>query len=103
MMGQAAMGAAMWQLTQTGSTVVGTVTFAGMHGRTGAFTGTMADDHMTFTMNVPGNGMAGSNCPSQVDGTAHMDRTTMTLSCTYSGTNPCSGPFTNGRMTMARQ
>jgi hypothetical protein len=103
MMGQAGMGATRWQLTQTGSNVAGTVIFEGMHGRTGTFTGTMSGEHMAFTMNMPGNGMMGSNCSTQATGTAHMDPATMTLNCTYSGTNACSGPFKNGQMTMTRR
>jgi hypothetical protein len=103
MMGQAGMGLSTWHLTQMGSNVSGTVTFAGMHGRTGTFTGAMSGEHMTFTMNMTGNGMMGSNCSTQATGTAHMDPATMTLNCTYSGTNSCSGPFMNGQMTMTRR
>lgn len=102
-MGQSAMGAATWRLTQAGTNVAGTVTFEGMHGRTGTLTGTMSGDHMTFTINMPGNGMMGSTCSTQATGTAHMDPATMTLNCQYAGSHSCSGPFTNGQMRMTRR
>ena len=81
LMGQAGMGTMTWPLTQSGSTVTGSMSFAGMPGRMpGAFSGMMSGDEMTFTMDM---------------------RTTMTG--TFGGSNSCTGSFTNGQMTMTRR
>lgn len=103
MMGQADMGAMTWQLTQRGSTVSGAMSFAGsgMQGRTpGSFQGTMSGDDMTFTMVMAAGSMMSSGCSSNATGTAHVNRATMTMTGTYSGSNSCSGAFTSGQMTM---
>ena len=106
MMGQTDMGAMTWRLTQNGSTVTGPMSFSGpgMQGRTaGSFTGTMSGDDMTFTMALPTGSMMSSGCSSTATGTARVNRTTMTMTGPYSGSNSCSGGFTNGQMTMTRR
>jgi hypothetical protein len=106
MMGQADMGTMTWQLTQNGSTVSGPMSFggSGMQGRMpGAFLGTMSGDDMTFTMDMPTSTMMSSGCASRATGTAHVNRTTMTMTGTYSGSNSCSGAFTSGQMSMNRR
>lgn len=106
MMGQADMGAMTWQLTQNGAMVTGPMSFSGpgMQGRSpGTFVGTMSGDDMTFTMDMPANSMMSAGCSSRGTGGAHVDRTTMTMTGTYSGTNSCSGAFTSGQLTMNRR
>ena len=103
-MGQTGMGTMTWPLTQSGSAVTGSMSFAGMAGRMpGAFTGTMSGDDMTFTMDLPNNSMMSSGCTARATGSAHVDGTRMTMTGTYSGTNSCTGSFVNGQMTMTRR
>jgi hypothetical protein len=91
------------QLVQNGSTVTGTMSFSGMGSNMmrGTFTGTMSGEDMAFAMNLPAGSMMSGSCAAQTSGTVHMSGTTMTGS--YTGTNSCTGPFTNGQMTMKRQ
>lgn len=104
MMGQADMGTMTWQLTQSGSTVTGSTSFSGMQGgRAGSFSGTMSGDEMIFTMDMPMGSMMSSGCSANAAGAAHVNRTTMTMTGTYGGANACTGPFTNGRMTITRK
>ena len=106
MMGQADMGAMTWQLTQSGSTVIGSMSFAGsgMMGRMpGAFLGTISGDDITFTMDMPSNTMMSSGCSSKATGTCHINRTTMVMTGTYSGSNSCTGTYTGGQMTMTHR
>ena len=106
MMGQADMGTMTWQLTQNESAVTGAMSFSGsgMQNRTaGSFLGTMSGDDMTLTMDLPTVSMMSSGCSSRATGTARVNRTTMTMTGTYSGSNSCSGAFTSGQMTMTRR
>lgn len=105
MMGQAGMGTMTLQLVQNGSGVTGTMGFSGMAGTMarGTFSGTMSGEDMTFTMNLPSGSMMSGSCSAQTNGTARMNTTAMTMTGTYSGTNSCTGPFTNGQMTMSRR
>jgi hypothetical protein len=101
-MGQSSMGAMTWPLTQSGSTVTGSMSFAGMAGRTpGSVSGTMSGEDMTFAMDMPTNSMMSTGCSARATGTAHFNGTTMTG--TYTGTNSCTGAFTSGQMTMTRR
>ncbi len=103
-MGQAGMGSMTWPLTQNGSTVTGSMSFAGMTGRMpGAFSGTISGDEMTFTMDMPINSMMSSGCVARGTGTARVDGTRTTMTGTYNGSNSCTGAFTNGQMTMTRR
>lgn len=105
-MGQADMGTMTWQLTQRGSTVTGTMSFSGsgMQGRMpGLFLGTMSGDDMTFAMDMPATSMMSSGCSSRATGTAHVNRTTMAMTGTFSGSNSCVGAFASGPMTMNRR
>jgi hypothetical protein len=105
MMGERGMGMATLQLTQDGQNVRGTMTFAGMPGNMtrGAMTGTMSGDDMIFTMDMPAGSMMSGNCSVHVTGTAHANRTTMTMTGEYKGTNSCAGSFENGHMDMSRK
>ena len=106
MMGQADMGTMTWQLTENGSIETGPMTFSGsgMQGRTpGTLVGTMSGDDMSFAMDMPSSSMMSTGCSSRATGTAHVNRTTMTMTGTYSGSNSCSGAYTSGQMTMTRR
>ena len=104
LMGQTGMGTMTWPLTQSGSTVTGSMSFSGMQGRSpGAFSGMMSGDDLTFTMDVPIGGMMSSGCSARATGTARVDGTRMTMTGTYSGSNSCTGSFINGQMTMTRR
>ena len=106
MMGQTNMGTMTWQLTQNGLMVTGPMSFSGsgMPGRMpGSFLGTMSGDDMTFAMDMPTSSMMSSGCSSSAAGTAHVNRTTMTMTGSYNGSNSCTGSFTNGQMTMTRR
>ena len=61
------------------------------------------DIRMTFTMAMAAGSMMSSGCSSNATGTAHVNRTTMTMTGTYTGSNSCSGAFTGGQMTMTRR
>lgn len=104
MMGQAGMGNMTWQLIQNGNAVTGSMMFSGMpNGMSGRFNGTMGADDMTFTMDMPMGTMMSGGCTATVRGTAHLDRATMTMTGTYSGSNSCSGTFADGQMNMSRR
>ena len=104
LMGEAGMGTMTWPLTQSGTTVTGSMTFAGMTGRMpGVFTGTMSGDEMTFTMDMPMTSMMASGCTARATGTARVDGTRRTMTGTYGGSNSCTGSFSNGQMTMTRR
>lgn len=104
LMGQTGMGTMTWPLTQNGSMVTGSMAFAGMPGQMpGVFSGTMAGDEMAFTMDMPMTSMMSSGCTARATGTARVDSTRMTMTGTYSGSNSCTGAFTNGQMTMTRR
>lgn len=106
MMGQADMGTMTWQLTESGSTVIGSMSFSGsgMQGRMpGSFLGNMSGDDITFTMDMPSNTMMSSGCSSNATGTGHINRTTMVMTGTYSGKNICTGTYTGGQMTMTHR
>ena len=107
MMGSGTMGGMMtgqatWQMTQTGANVTGSMDMSGFRG-TGqmAITGTISGQTMTFTMNIPAGGMPDAGCVAKGNGTAQMNGNTMTG--TYSGSNTCSGPFSNGQITLSRK
>lgn len=103
MMGQVGLGTMTWQLTETGTTVTGVMSFSGMRGGTpGVFTGTVSGDDITFTMVLPSGSMMSAGCTAQATGALHVNRSTMTMIGSYQGTNACTGPFTGGQMTMSR-
>ncbi len=106
MMGSGTMGGMMsgqvtWHMTQTGANVQGDMDMSGFRG-TGrmAITGTITGQTMTFTMNIPAGGMPDAGCAASGTGTAQMNGNAMTG--TYSGSNTCSGAFTNGKIKFSR-
>jgi hypothetical protein len=102
MMSGTMMGRAAWSLSEEGTSVTGSMDLAPFGG-TGRMqmTGTANGSSWTVTMTIPA-GMMGdaSACSSTAVGTCQVSGTALT--CSYSGTNSCSGPFT-GTVTMGRQ
>jgi hypothetical protein len=47
--------------------------------------------------------MMSTGCTARATGTARVDSIRMTMTGTYSGSNSCTGAFTNGQMTMKRR
>lgn len=105
MMGQGGMGTMTWQLTENGTSVTGTMSFSGMASSMmrGTLSGTMSGEDMTVTMDMPAGSMMSGTCSSHATGTMHVNGGTMTMTGSYSGTNSCAGPFTNGQLTMTRR
>ena len=105
MMGQAGMGTMTLQIVQNSSNVTGTMSFSGMANSMmrGTMTGTLSGEDMTFTMTMPAGSMMSGTCSVQANGTAHMSGAAMTMPGNYSGTNSCSGAFTNGQMSLSRR
>ena len=111
MMGSGIMGGMMsgmmsgqmtWQMTQNGTNVTGKMEMTAFKG-TGQMmiSGAIVGQTMTFTMNIPAGGMPESGCGATGNGTAQMNGNTMTG--TYSGSNTCSGAFSNGQFTLSRK
>jgi hypothetical protein len=102
MMNGTMMGRATWSLSEDGTTVTGYMDLAPLGG-TGRMqmTGAANGDSWTVTMTIPA-GMMGdaSACSSIAVGTCQASGTAMT--CSYSGTNSCTGPF-NGTVTMTHE
>ena len=98
------MGNMTWQITQTGTTFTGTVSFANYHG-SGSMqvSGTMNGMTGTFTMTMPNGTMPMAGCSGQVTGTFDMDDMMVKMTGTYTGSTTCTGPFDHGQMTMSRQ
>lgn len=102
-----------WSLTQTGYTVLGTVTMrpvnpadgscASCHkSKDGTFSGTMERSTLTFAMYFPA-GAAGDPTPAcsiTINGAAP-NVTATTIAGTYSGSDPCED-FFDGTLTMSR-
>jgi hypothetical protein len=98
------MGTMTWQITQTGTTFTGTVSFANYHGNGSMqVSGTMDGKNGTFTMTMPNGTMPMAGCSGQVTGTFDMDDKMVKLTGTYTGSTTCTGPFDHGQMTMSRQ
>jgi len=94
-----------WQLTQFGSTVSGPISFTaperGITGN-GSITGTLFGTTLTFSITIPeGGAFPFSTCSVTSDGTA-TDVSNDRIPATYTGTNSCSGPFTDGTVTLTR-
>jgi len=100
-MSTSALGSMTWQMTQTGSTFTGAVSFAGYHGSTSmSVSGTMNGRSGTFTMTMPVGSMPSAGCSGQVSGTFDMDDMLLRMTGSYGGSATCSGAFNNGQMTM---
>ena len=101
-----------WTLTQTGSTVSGTVTSTPPNAsdgscsschraKGGTVSGTIAGATLTPTMNFPGNVGGSPQCSVSLNGTAETIATP-SFTTLYALEDSCEGPFNNGVLTMTR-
>jgi hypothetical protein len=91
-------------LTETGTTISGTATLVYTSGTqaNGSFSGTVSNTGSTVNFTVTGTGSgAGQTCTVTLTGVGQISNITFTG--TYGGANSCSGPVTNGQMTMVKQ
>jgi hypothetical protein len=106
--GSDSTGSSQWlaALTQAGTTVFlvsGPVSFVfnGMSGN-GQFTGTVSAYSPRVPFVITGAATAGNlTCNLAISGNAQTSNTTFTAS--YTGTNSCSGPISNGQFTLTVQ
>jgi hypothetical protein len=101
MMNGPMMGRATWSLSEDGTGVTGYMDLAPLGGigrmqMTGAANGNSWTVTMTIAAGMMGDASA---CSSTAVGTCQVSGTTMT--CSYSGANSCTGPF-SGTVTMTR-
>jgi hypothetical protein len=102
-----------WLLTQSNSTISGTVDFAPVDPsdgscaschklRKGTVSGTLDGATLTLRMNFPaGADVPTSVCATDLSGTAAFAGNQLTG--TYSGNDSCEGVFANGELTLTRQ
>jgi hypothetical protein len=91
-------------LTQTGTTISGTASLVFTSGTqaSGSFSGTVSSSGSSVNFTVTGSGSGnGLTCTVTLTGVGQIFNVTFTG--TYGGTNSCSGPVANGRMTMVKQ
>jgi len=102
--GGSMMNGMSWQLSQDGTTVAGSMGFSEYQsGMMGAVSGTVSGNTLTFTMTMPMGSMPMAGCSATANGTMQMNLSGKEMTGTYSGSDSCSGPFTNGQMTMTRR
>jgi hypothetical protein len=95
-----------WQLTQSGASFSGSLlmtdTNTGLGGR-GSVSGSVSDAAVQFTIGIAAGGFDEPNgtCTAQASGTGQA--TSTSISATYAGSNSCTGSFTLGQLTLARQ
>jgi hypothetical protein len=98
-------GLMVWQLTQNGTAVTGSVVIADSSNVTvarGSLSGTLSGSSVQFTITVPAGGFDGNAaCTASSNGTA--TATATSLSGTYSGTQTCSGVFSSGMIALSKQ
>jgi hypothetical protein len=101
-----------WVLTQSGTSVTGTVEFkpldasdgscASCHKvKKGTFSGTLSGSALSVAMNFPAGGDVPTPiCVADLNGTATVgDRR---ITATYSGTDTCEGLFADGKIELSR-
>ena len=101
-----------WVLTQSGTSVTGTVEFrpldasdgscASCHkAKKGTFSGTLSGSALSVAMNFPAGGDVPTPiCVADLNGTATVgDRR---ITATYSGTDTCEGLFADGKIELSR-
>jgi len=96
-----------WQLTQSVSTVTGTVTATTTVGAPlyagGSLTGTASASALSFTITIPRGGIAPlPECSATFTGSV-ADITSTGMTGTYSGTDSCGNTYVSGRFTLIKQ
>jgi hypothetical protein len=104
-----------WTITQTGSTVAGTVTTnapnptdgscnACHRNKSGTFTGTISGDTLTINLFFAAgvNGDPTPICSATMTGSAAR-AASGDLQGTYTGSDTCEGPFLDGRLAMSHR
>jgi hypothetical protein len=96
-----------WQLTQSGSSVSGTVAATTSVGAPiyegGTVVGTVRDTTLTFTVTIPRGGVANlPDCTVALAGSAP-DITATGMTGTYNGNDSCAGAIAGGRFTFVKQ
>jgi hypothetical protein len=104
-----------WTLTQSGGTVTGTVKTQSLdptdgscnschRNKSGTVTGVVSDTTLSLTMffAAGANGDPTPACSATLSGSASSIANT-NVTTTYSGSDTCEGPFTNGTMAMTRR
>jgi hypothetical protein len=96
----------VWQLTQSGSAVTGTVTAAtnvGLPLYTGSVSGTLASDALRFTVTVPAGRIADMpDCTLDLSGSV-TDIQPNSMAGTYTGMQSCTGAVEAGRLLLIGQ
>lgn len=99
-------GQMTWQLTQTDSSLSGTVTIIDtgtkLSGR-GFVSGTISGSMMPFSISIPGGGFDSpyESCTASVAGDGQVSGSSITG--TYSGSHSCTGAITSGQLTLNKQ
>lgn len=99
-------GRMTWQLTQSGSTVSGTLTMSDdvtqVTGQ-GTLSGTLSGSTLQFSLTIPAGGFSGSDSACSLSASGSASASASTISGTFSGTNTCGGSLTGGELTMSKQ
>jgi hypothetical protein len=99
-------GQMTWILTQTNTTVRGTVTAKTQLGTVafkGTIYGTISNTTLNFAIVIPKGGISDlPNCTSDILGSA-TGVTNTSIRGTYTGNCSCTGSFQNGKFTLAKQ
>ena len=97
-------GRMAWHLSQDSDRVTGSMDMSGFGG-TGlmTMTGTGAGSSLNLSMTIPSGGMHEPGCTSDAQCTLLIDGNGTRMTGTYSGTNSCSGAFSGGQITLAKQ
>jgi hypothetical protein len=99
-------GQLAFQITQSNTTVSGTVTMTDTGTKTtgrGTLTGTVSGATIQLSIAIPAGGFDApyASCSTSVSGTAQVASPSMTG--TYSGTSSCFGNVTNGTFTLKKE
>lgn len=95
-----------WQLTQSGTSVSGTMTMTDtstkVTGR-GTVSGTISGSSLQFSVSVLPGGFDSpyNTCSASVEGNATISSSSLTG--TYGGSSSCSGAITSGQLTLNKQ
>ncbi|HYT77220.1 MAG TPA: hypothetical protein VEL79_20860 [Vicinamibacterales bacterium] len=98
------MSGMTWQIAQTDSAFTGMMQFPGYTGPERLnVSGHIDGETASITMSMTTGSMMTGTCTATAVGTVDFDDLFTEMHGTYSGTNSCTGSFTNGRISMRRQ